>query len=146
MSKKIFTNFQVDMSKFDEWTEDIQYMVGGEIEAFGMNVADEARQNVPIDNHFLQNSIVNAYTENDGKPKTEITVGAPYAAYVEFGTGQFAADYVTGLPAELQEYAMQFFVSGKGRLPARPFLFPAYFKHLEILKKNIELIAESMKG
>jgi hypothetical protein len=63
-----------------------------------------------------------------------------YAAYVEFGTGAevdkgFAQQYGTP-PEGLPTYAMEFFVNGKGRLPARPFLFPAWFKEgPEFLKR-----------
>lgn len=59
-----------------------------------------------------------------------------YSAYVEFGTGE-----LVNVPAGLESYAIQF--KGKGvrevNLPARPFLFPAYFeerkKLIDMLKK-----------
>lgn len=49
----------------------------------------------------------------------------PYAAYVEFGTGNFAATYVPTLPEYWQEMARTFYVSGKGRTPAQPYMYPA---------------------
>ena len=55
---------------------------------------------------------------------------APYAPYVEFGTGEGAAKYVPTLPQSLQDIAITF--KGKGirevNLPARPYLYPALVK------------------
>ncbi len=43
-----------------------------------------------------------------GKLSFEITVNTPYAAFVEFGTGRYAAAYVSTLPANWQAYAATF--------------------------------------
>jgi hypothetical protein len=56
-----------------------------------------------------------------------------YAAYVEFGTGTKVQ-----IPQGLEDYAMTFYVNGKGRLPARPFLFPAWFKGSGEFMKRIK--------
>lgn len=48
------------------------------------------------------------------------------AAYLEFGTGLYAARYVPKLDAEYQKLAMTFYVNGKGRLSEHPFLIPAF--------------------
>ncbi len=49
------------------------------------------------------------------------------AAYLEFGTGKYAAQYVPTLnSAELAKLAMQFYKNGKGTLREHPFLIPAY--------------------
>ena len=112
---------------------DIKEVVGTEIEAFGYDVARDAKMNTPVDLGGLRNSIMNDYLDY----RTTITVAANYAAYVEFGTGSFAATYVPSLPPAIQAYAMTFFKTGKGRLPAHPFLFPAYFKNLPLLKERL---------
>lgn len=58
----------------------------------------------------------------------EIVVGVGYGPYVEFGTGTKVK-----VPSELKDYAMQF--KGKGirkvNLPARPYLYPAFFINRE---------------
>ena len=51
-----------------------------------------------------------------------------YAAYVEFGTGKHAASYVPTLDPEFQSLAKTFYVNGKGRMPQRPYLIPAYLQ------------------
>lgn len=48
---------------------------------------------------------------------------ASYAAYEEFGTGPY-----TEVPQGMDEFAMQFFVNGKGHSPAHPYLLPAFFE------------------
>lgn len=48
------------------------------------------------------------------------------AAYLEFGTGNFAAAYVPGIPKDWQELAQTFYVNGLGRMPASPYLYPAF--------------------
>ena len=111
---------------------DIKEVVGAEIEAFGYDVVNDAKRNT-VDLGGLRNSISHDYLNY----RTTITVAANYAAYVEFGTGTFAATYVPSLPPAIQAYAMTFFKTGKGRLPAHPFLFPAYFKNLPLLKERL---------
>lgn len=71
----------------------------------------------------------------------EIGVTVWYAAYIEFGTGDYAAAYLTSQPGEIKEYAMQFYVNGKGTMPARPFFFPAVYKNYnELVKKLISIL------
>lgn len=49
------------------------------------------------------------------------------AAYLEFGTGKFAARYISSLNSpDWAKLAMQFYKNGKGTLREHPFLIPAY--------------------
>jgi len=64
-------------------------------------------------------------------------------AFVEFGTGQSAAYYVNTLPPEFQATARKFFVNGKGKILAKPFLLPAFFKYSVQFKKEM---AEAVKN
>jgi hypothetical protein len=55
-----------------------------------------------------------------------VSAGISYAPYVEFGTG--ARVFKTPLfnfTSEMRAYAMEFYVSGKGRGFPHPYLFPA---------------------
>jgi len=67
-----------------------------------------------------------------------------YAAYQEFGTGFHAADYVITLPKDWQEYAKSFFVNGEGRVPAHPFLYPAYEKARPVIIDRIKNVLKNM--
>lgn len=65
--------------------------------------------------------------------------GENLAAYLEFGTGKYAAKYVGTLPAPYPALAMQFFVNGKGWTRAHPFLIPAY-------RQESGRLADKLKG
>ena len=65
-----------------------------------------------------------------------VTASGPLAAYHEFGTGGAAYVYTQTLPQVWDEYAMEFFVTGKGTLMESPYLFPAYeSERIELIKK-----------
>jgi hypothetical protein len=49
--------------------------------------------------------------------------------YLEFGTGVYAAAYVSSLPKEWQEAARKYFINGKGRTKVHSFLWPAWTKN-----------------
>lgn len=67
-----------------------------------------------------------------------VEVGAPYAAYVEFGTGGDASSYVPTLPQEWQDEAEQFLVNGEGKTGQHPFLYPAVLRHIEELPEAVD--------
>ncbi len=74
-----------------------------------LEIAATAKRMAPKDEGTIAQSI----TANTAtKMQKEINVNAPYAAYVEFGTGKYAAAYVSTLPAEWKDYAANF--RGKG--------------------------------
>jgi hypothetical protein len=63
----------------------------------------------------------------------------PYAAYVEFGTGDAARGYVPSLPPEWQEVARRKIINGLGRTGVQKFLYPAVEDGLpEMIKKMKE--------
>jgi hypothetical protein len=62
----------------------------------------KANQKKPIDLGGLQVRVDSQFLVK------EITVNANYAAFMEFGTGKYAAAYVATLPQEWQQYAAQF--------------------------------------
>ena len=55
--------------------------------------------------------------------------GGKYAAYLEFGTGAYAERTVGKYDMKWQELAFEFYVNGKGHLPARPYLYPAWVQN-----------------
>jgi hypothetical protein len=64
---------------------------------------------------------------------------APYAPYVEFGTGENAV-----IPAGFSKFAMEFYVNGKGRTMPHPYLIPAYIKYSKIFLKDMKQIAKNI--
>lgn len=90
-------------------------------------IATQAKRNVrasgAIDRGDLWTSI---QPELDtGKPSANVNSRLEYAAYVEFGTGRFAAAYTATRTGEERNYAKTFYKTGRGRMRSRPFLFPA---------------------
>lgn len=61
------------------------------------------------------------------KDRVLITTDSELVAYIEFGTGVNAEQYLAGKPREMQEEAIKFYVNGKGTMRPRPHLFPAYY-------------------
>lgn len=98
------------------------------------NIALTAIQLAPENTGQLVNSIE---IKQDGT-KSSIVIGAPYSAYVEFGTGQFAKEYVASLPDSWKEEAMKFFVNGEGHTQPHPFFYPAVNQHLPELIPEVE--------
>lgn len=94
-------------------------------------ILGDALSRVPVDKGLLRASLG---IENRPDELTAIVyAGALYAAYQEFGTGAF-----TDVPSGYEEYAMEFFVSGKGHTSPQPFMFPALFANQEKLVPLIE--------
>lgn len=100
----------------------------------------DALEAVPIDFGELQRSGVLSYSDNQltgtvafgGTP-------APYAPYVEFGTGSNVS-----VPEGFGAYAMQFYVNGKGTMKAQPYLIPAFIKYKKIFLRDIRKIAKNI--
>jgi hypothetical protein len=61
-----------------------------------------------------------------------------YAAYVEFGTGNYAAAYVPSLESEWQKLAISYKTTGKGTLPKSPYLYPSTIIGQRNILKNIK--------
>ena len=104
-----------------------------------LNIERQAKRNAKsVDTGRLRSAIVPDHSGTEAN----VEVKVDYAQYVEFGTGAFAAEYLSTKDKDLREYAMTFFETGKGRLPARPFLFPAAEeerpKHIERMRKALQ--------
>ena len=99
----------------------------------------EALANVPIDRGFLRDS-GNANTQN---PYLGIVAFggdlAPYAPYVEFGTGG-----QTVVPSGFDKFAMQFYVNGQGNMKPQPYLIPAFIKYRKIFLNDMRKIAKNI--
>ncbi len=111
--------------------------VDEELSTGAINIAERARADAPIGKTGALGNYVKASTGE--KYNKTVDVFAPYAAYVEFGTGSRVFESILGankgfqFSDDMKEFAMEFYVSGKGRMPASPFLVPAF----EIEKVNI---------
>lgn len=94
-------------------------------------ILNDALSRVPVDKGLLKGSMG---VENNSEEMTvTVYAAALYAAYQEFGSGQF-----TEVPKGYEDYAREFYVDGSGRTRPQPFMFPALFANQEKLVPLIE--------
>lgn len=91
----------------------------------------QALANVPVKDGHLRSTLGQENLPEEMSAK--VYASAIYAAYVEFGTGQFV-----DVPTGYEEYAMQFKGATDGFSGPKPFLFPALFANQEKLLPLIE--------
>lgn len=101
--------------------ESRQAMKRGELK-IATKIANDAKSNAP---GSLPSGIYVEQTETE----TVIIGGQEIAAYVNYGTGNFAKEYVASLPESQQEEARKFFISGKGHGSPNPFFTNSIFRH-----------------
>ena len=77
---------------------------------FGINAAQYAKQNAPVDEGHLRSAIYSKSVDMGA----EVGCNVNYAAYLEFGTRKFAAEWVAKLPPEWQQLAAEFKGGGGG--------------------------------
>ena len=137
------SGFKFELKGMDEVLEQLdtsklEKEIAATLEAFGKNVARDAKnrlsENGTNDNGFLTGSIG---SETLGPMTVSIYANIDYAAYVEFGTGPYAARYVPSLEPGWQALARTFYVNGKGRMPAQPFFHPAFEKNRLLLLDDL---------
>ena len=100
----------------------------------------EAVANVPVQDGHLRGSGNTSYQDNQ---LTGIVAfggnAAPYAPYVEFGTGSGVV-----VPEGFNAFAMQFYVNGKGTMRAQPYLIPAFIKYRKVFLNDMKRIAKNI--
>ncbi len=115
----------------------VREMVADEIEASTFNIQDAASTNIKgiAFKKTTGNLERSGFASMDReKLLGQVGYGANYAPYIEFGTGT-----LVDIPEGLEQYAEQF--EGQGirqvNLPARPFLFPAFYAERPQLVERI---------
>lgn len=120
--------------------------IAGVTELSARKIEGYAKSNAPTDFGKLGQSI---QAVKDTPTNWKIEAGgvlAPYAPFVEFGTGG-----LVDVPQELQEQAIKF--KGKGikqiNLRPQPYLYPAFLRgsaeYVDKLKKVLEKYGKSVK-
>lgn len=120
--------------RLDEMTEEVKRVLQDELNAFGFDTVAMAKNLAPVDMGTLRNLI--GFTPLSAEIGILLYAAASYSSYIEFGTGRYAALYVPTLDPEIQAYAREFFINGKGWIPPHPYLFPAIeAQRLELLQR-----------
>lgn len=120
--------------------KDAQMVVEEQLKTIADAIMKSAVARAPRDKGDL---IASAYV-NAVEGGWVVGFSAKYAPYQEFGTGPY-----TEVPTGFEDFAMEFFVSGKGHVPAQPFLLPAFFEERdkavvtleEAIRKHFNLTA-----
>lgn len=128
-------NINSVISELRKYGKEAEQMIDGITEQSARKIEKDAKQFAPANFGKLGQSI-NAFKESSSN--WVIVAGAPYAAYVEFGTGG-----LVNVPTELKDIAITW--KGKGirkiNLRPRPYMYPALLKgrkeYLETLKKAL---------
>jgi len=127
------------LKNLKEEGDDIKKMVDFAMASNTEAMASEAKNRAPVDTGRLRASITVDKIKNFSY---ELVAQTNYAAYLEFGTGKYAASYVGNLEKEWQILAKQFYVNGQGRISAQPYFYPSVKRITPILFKDVENILD----
>lgn len=107
------------------------------LNANALEIERLAKDHAPADRGQLRQGIS---ADNSQFLRKHITSHAPYSAYMEFGTGVLAANYVSKLPQEWRTYAQQFQGKAEGGDSFITFVYRIYdwMKRKGIVSKNAE--------
>ena len=79
-----------------------------------------------------------------GKVFVETNAG-DVAAWVEFGTGQSAKSYLMTVPKEWREVAIKFYLTGRGTIIAKPYLYNNFLKYQLNTVKELTALLKNAK-
>ena len=100
-------------ANIDKLAKETRVEIQGELDAFGDDVEQEAKQLV-ASNSSDEGALLRSIHRVSGNLEVSIVASIEHAAWIEFGTRKFAAAYVNSLPQDWQTYAQQFRGSGTG--------------------------------
>jgi hypothetical protein len=111
-------SFRIEMKGLDATVKKVESLAANlkrdiqdELNAFAIEVSSTAKRLAPADEGHLRGAINPVFGTN---LEASIVVTVVYAAFMEFGTRKFAAQYVATLPADWQRYAATFKGRGGG--------------------------------
>ena len=64
------------------------------------------------------------------------------AAYFEFGTGLSAGVILAPYPQWIKDIARQFFVTGRGTLKGKPYLYPNVLKGIPVFQRELKTLID----
>ena len=135
----IIKGVKVVISKLNNISKQAELQVKSSIQRNTDQIFAEALSAVNVkDNHLRSSGRTNTQnpfigTVSFGGP------GAPYAPYVEFGTGKN-----TAFPPGFEKFAYQYYVNGKGRTMPHPYLLPAFIKYRKIFLMDMRKIRKNI--
>lgn len=134
--KKVVKNLTKVLKALEEFGEDGQKVIQDVTKATAREIEFNAISRAPIDTGKLRQSIKAIQIDKrNWIVQANSTGQAPYAAYIEFGTGG-----LVNVPSELRDIAIGFRGRGirKVNLQARPYLYPAFVQGRKSYIKDLE--------
>ena len=121
------------LNQINSFGADAQRMAVAVTNLTADSIVSDAKQRSPVDLGQLRQSIGNT-TASIGNNRSLIFANAPYAAFVEFGTGGKVR-----IPSGFEELASRY--KGKGirevNINPQPFFIPAYLQNIPIYQKKL---------
>ena len=133
-------NFREVINSFKDEVSKRTALIDAEIAAHGELMATSAKQLAPIDTGRLRNSIS---LKKESFLRYELVAQTNYAAYLEFGTGSYAASYVPSLDDEWQKIAAQFKIGPGTNIPPFGYMNRSVKAYLPSLIKAINRVLKT---
>lgn len=114
-------------------------LIDQELAAHGELMATSAKRLAPVDTGRLRNSIS---LKKEAFLSYQLVAQTDYAAYLEFGTGPYAANYVPSLDEEWQKIAAQFKKGPGSAIPPFGYMNRSVSAYTPSLVKNIQKIVD----
>lgn len=133
-------NFRDVLNSFKDEVSKRTAMIDQEIAAHGELMATSAKQLAPFDFGRLRGSIS---LKKEGFMRYQLVAQTDYAAYMEFGTGRYAASYVPTLDEEWQKIAAQFKRGPGSNVPPFGYMNRSVKAYLPSLIKAINKVLKN---
>lgn len=139
---KTFTSIRIEglekvLRKIDKMDKFASTTIDLELDRAADNVLRDAKANAP---RGRRQRIVNSLYANKMKFRKTVGAGAKFAAFAEFGTGSRVFKGSYSFTPDEKAFARRFYVSGKGRMRSRAYLFPAFRREIPELMKRIRKV------
>lgn len=120
------------LRKIEAYSKDLADSIDTELSVAAQAVALTAKVRAPKGKTGALSASI--YSDVSVRFSKRIIAPLYYSPYVEFGTGARVFENKIGFEfsPEIRAFAREFYVNGMGRMPAQPYLFPAY----EVEKKK----------
>lgn len=133
-------NFRDVLNSFKDEVSKRTAMIDQEIAAHGELMATSAKQLAPFKFGRLRGSIS---LKKEGFMRYQLVAQTDYAAYMEFGTGRYAASYVPTLDEEWQKIAAQFKRGPGSNVPPFGYMNRSVKAYLPSLIKAINKVLKN---
>jgi HK97 gp10 family phage protein len=133
-------NIKTVTARFQRLSKQAELQVKSSVVRNTDQIFAEALNEVPIRDGYLRGSGNTSFQDNQ---LTGIVAfggnAAPYAPYVEFGTGKNKV-----IPVGFEKFAYQYYVNGEGTMQPQPYLIPAFIKYRKVFLSEMKKIAKNI--